>query len=283
MYKDGKWAKEIIALQKPDGSWGYFHTLSEPNRNPITTEQALRRLSVLGYTIEDDCIAKAVKYMDDCLAGRKQAPDRREKLHDWDIFTEMILSTWILRFTNHNPMAVKIAEKWAALISSAFIDGQYDHAAYVSAYQDTFAMKPNGGRLVDFVSFYQVSLISDRLNENTEAAAFDYVMSHKFGVYYIYGSSLNTLPDVFASKQASRYLAAMELMSAYRRNKFKLQFVVSWLNQNINEIGKWDMGAAAKDMIYLPLSDDWRRKEIREGDCTYRVQKFIDKVVGINE
>ncbi len=44
MYRDSRWSKEIISLQDKDGRWGYFHTLSEPNRYPITTEQALRRL-----------------------------------------------------------------------------------------------------------------------------------------------------------------------------------------------------------------------------------------------
>jgi hypothetical protein len=48
-YKDGKWAKKIIELQHDDGSWGYFHTLSNPSSNqPMTTEQALRRLEILG-------------------------------------------------------------------------------------------------------------------------------------------------------------------------------------------------------------------------------------------
>ena len=46
-YKDGKWAKKILELQRDDGSWGYFHSLSTltPGRFPsMTTEQALRRL-----------------------------------------------------------------------------------------------------------------------------------------------------------------------------------------------------------------------------------------------
>lgn len=50
----------------------------------LTTEQALRRLERLGYTIEDECIQRAVDYMDNCLMGRDKIPDRREKLHDWD-------------------------------------------------------------------------------------------------------------------------------------------------------------------------------------------------------
>ena len=186
MFKDGKWANAIIKLQKPDGSWGYFHTLSEPKKAPMTTEQALRRLSILGYTIEDGCIARAVSYMNDCLIGEKQTPDRREKLHDWDIFTSLMLSTWIRRFTKDNPAANKVAEKWVMLIKTAFTGSVYDHAAYVSAYLDIFMMKPNGGCLLDFVNFYQVSLISDCLDEKTEAAVFDYILSHENGIYYIY-------------------------------------------------------------------------------------------------
>ncbi|MGI6537913.1 MAG: hypothetical protein ACOX22_06190 [Caldicoprobacterales bacterium] len=111
-YRNSKWASEIIELQKDDGSWGYFHTLSNPSkRNPITTEQALRRLEILGYTINDKPIIKAVSYMQDCLAGKKSIPDRREKLHDWDIFTALMLSTWIRRFTKNDYNANDIAKK----------------------------------------------------------------------------------------------------------------------------------------------------------------------------
>jgi len=45
MHKDTKWAKQIIAMQEEDGKWGSFHTLSVSSGRPITTEQALRRLS----------------------------------------------------------------------------------------------------------------------------------------------------------------------------------------------------------------------------------------------
>ena len=70
MHKDTKWAKQIIALQEDDGKWGCFHSLSKFYGAPLTTEQALRRLERLGYSIEDECISRAVAYMDDCLTGR---------------------------------------------------------------------------------------------------------------------------------------------------------------------------------------------------------------------
>lgn len=79
MHKDGKWAKSIIALQEDDGKWGCFHSLSKFYNAPLTTEQALRRLERLGYTIEDECIQKAVAYMDDCLTGKTQYPTDKKK------------------------------------------------------------------------------------------------------------------------------------------------------------------------------------------------------------
>lgn len=281
MYKDSKWAKEIISQQNSDGLWGYFHTLSEPNEKyPITTEQALHRLYILGYTIDDEPIQKTVDYMSMCLSGRKQMPDRREKTHDWDIFTDLMLSTWIRKFTKNNIHANRIADKWANVISLAFSDGEYNHSKYVNVYKDTLGLKPQGGRLVDFVSFYQVSLVADKFTEKEESMVFDYILNHKNGIYYIYdrpvgNAVLSVLPECFASKKASRYLAAVEILSAYRRNVNKLNFVIDWIESYKNENGKWDMGSKVNDKVYFPLSDDWKNKSSREVDCTYRILNLL--------
>jgi len=39
--------------------------------------------------------------------------------------------------------------------------------------------------------------------------------------------------------------------------------------------GKWDMGKIVNDKVYFPLSDDWRKKETREVDCTERVENLL--------
>jgi hypothetical protein len=274
-YKNSKWASEILNLQREDGSWGYFHTLSEPGKTPITTEQALRRLYILGYSIADEPIQKSVAYMNDCLLGKKQIPDRREKLHNWDIFTQLMLSTWIRKFTKDCDPANKIADIWANIISLAFADGGYNHDKYVAAYEEAFGIKPRGGRLMDFVNFYQVSLVSDCLDEPIESLVFDYILNHDTGIYYIYESRLSDLPEAFESKKASRYLAAIELLVNYKKSKGRLSFVVDWLNENRNENGKWDMGSTVKDKVYFPLSDNWRKRTSREADCTYRIEKLL--------
>lgn len=142
LHKDGKWAKGIISLQREDGSWGRFHSLSRSSDSKITTEQALRRLERLGFTIDDECIRKTVAYMGLCLAGDKEIPDRKEKVHDWGVFTPLMLATWIRRFTNENRKADEIAEQWGGVVSSAFKSGRYDHGEYASAYNDVLGVKP---------------------------------------------------------------------------------------------------------------------------------------------
>lgn len=282
--KESKWAKEIISLQSKEGNWGYFHTLSNPtNSHPITTEQALRRLQVLGYTIDDLPIKKAVSYMHDCLSGDKQIPDRREKLHNWDIATSLMFSAWIRRFTFEDTLANKTAEKWTEIIKHAFLNGTYDHNSYVNAYTKVFDLAPRGGRLVDFVSFYQVSLLTDFIDRDTEQAMFDYILSRDSGIYYVYGECLSDLPIELKSKQSSRYIGAIELLAKYNNPicKEKLMFVGEWLKQNKGPDGLWDMGHKVKDGVYFPLSDSWRCIETRKQDCTYRIMNLI-KNIGIS-
>ena len=260
MHKDTKWAKQIIALQEDDGKWGCFHSLSKFYGAPLTTEQALRRLERLGYSIEDECISRAVAYMDDCLTGHKAIPDRTEKGNDWDVFTALMLAAWIRRFTHNNLAANEVARQWSTILTAAFETGEYNHDKY---------------GLIDFVQFYVISLMSGCLDPKTESAFLDHVIDHESGIYYTYDSKLKLLPPVFESKQASHYLAAIELLSAFPQAKYKLRFVLDWLDKNKKTNGRWDMGGSVSDKVYFPLSDHWRKREMREADCTERISNLI--------
>ncbi len=94
----------------------------------------------------------------------------------------------------------------------------------------------------------------------------------------VYDDKISVVPQIFESKNASRYLAAIELLSKYKHAKYKLGYVIDWLNHNRNENGNWDMGNGVKDKVYFPLSDDWRKKEIREADCTERITNLINEL-----
>ena len=276
MHKDGKWAKQIISLQDSEGKWGCFHSLSQFYDASMTTEQALRRLEILGFTIEDPCIQKAVSYMIDCLEGRKAIPDRWEKVSDWDVFSNLILATWIRRFISDCDPANEIAGKWSKVVTAAFAHGSYDEVSYEAAYRDI--LEPKYGRINGFSMFYPVSLLYGCLDTKTERAMLQYLLQRESGIYYIYDRKLSDLPEYFASREASRYLGAVELLSGYSTARYYLGFVVDWLLTHRNTRGKWDMGSSVKDKVYFPLSDDWHRRDIREADCTQRIDKLLSKL-----
>ena len=168
---------QIISMQRRDGAWGDFHTLSGSSNSPLTTERTLRHLERLGFTIKDVCIERAVSYMSDCLSGKREIPDRREKLVNWDVFTSLMMSTWIRRFTKDVPIANQVANQWTDVISQAFHHGAYDHKDYIAAYQEVFGGKIRGTRLIKFVSFYTISLMQGGLDKGTEEALTDYVLA----------------------------------------------------------------------------------------------------------
>ncbi len=132
--KEGKIAQQIIALQNEDGTWGNeFHSLSIPNaKKPLTTEQALRRLRNLGFTIDDVPVRNAVDYMIACLKGERKIDNYWEKTMDWDLFTRLMLSTWVKLFVPDNDIALGFSKHWANIIEKTFENGIYDNDADVT-------------------------------------------------------------------------------------------------------------------------------------------------------
>lgn len=276
---NSRWIKEVSSLQKSDGSWGYFHTLSNPVKSqPITTEQALRRLKILGLTEKDEPIHRAIKYLESCISGKIRIPDRREKFRDWDVFTSLMFATWLKIFCPQNQLATYVAEKWANIIEAAFCSGSYDHNSYINAFIEAFGVRPHNGRTTDFVSFYQVSLLQGMLRPETEKKVINHIINQDKGIYYVYDYKISTLPKDFASKQTNRYLSAIELLAGYDYAKEYMSFVIDWINENKDSNGYWDLGAAAKDGVHLPLSDSWRSIRYRRNDCTVRIERLLEKL-----
>lgn len=279
-YKGGEIAEQIIKLQKEDGTWGNeFHSLAMPtNKAPLTTEQALRRLKYLGFTIADEPIWKSVNCMVSCLRGERKIDDYWEKGRDWELFTKLMLSTWVRIFEPDNEVALEFAKHWTNIIEEAFKSGSYNGESCKMAYAEEFQQTTNVPKEINFVTFYEINLVQGLLSKETESRILDYVISHDRGIYYIYDKPINILPKDFQSIAASRYLAAIEILAGYDSAKEKLGFVVDWLESNRDENGQWDFGAKAKDNVYFPLSDSWRSAEIRKADCTKRVRAVLQRL-----
>lgn len=273
-----KWVNDIIKHQHSDGSFGFFHSLSLSNNYSMTTEQALRRLKVLGLDYGDLYIQRIILYIEGFLQGKEQFPDRREKTHDWDVYTHLMAAAQIRQFSPENEIAMNIAKKWEEIIEYTFLDNGYNQKRYEEAYEGSFFIKPKGGRLVDFVHFYILTLLCGLLSAKTECLLLDYVINHPIGIYYIYDKPLNILPDNFASKHASRYLSAIELLSGYTSSKESLFYVAEWLINNVSKDGFWDMETGVKDNVVFPLSNSWRNPINRKLDCTVRIMSLLAKL-----
>ena len=72
------------------------------------------------------------------LNGERKIDNYWEKTHDWELFTKLILSTWIKKFDPKNEVALDFAKRWASVIEETFSDGAYNAEAYQNAYYTAF-------------------------------------------------------------------------------------------------------------------------------------------------
>lgn len=271
-------------MQQPDGLWGYFHTLSRPARErPMTTEQALRRLKALGFTAQDEPVARALAAMRTVLRGGAQMPDGREKVLDWDIFEALMMAAWIRYFVPDDPEACQTGALWAGILAAALAGGEWDDAAYRAAYVQRLRKLPKGARYINPTCFYVVALVANLLDAQTQARYFAHLLTKPDGIYYVYDKRLDA-PPVFASLQACRYLGALELLAVYDGKACRegLGFAVAWLDENRVD-GQWDLGGKARDGVYFPLSDDWRKAQTRRADCTARVGALYARLTAADD
>ena len=279
MYKDGKWAKELIAAQRPDGSWGPFHTLSAPRgRARFLLNRRCAVLPSWAILYEDAPMRLAIDHLRACLAGRERLQDNREVTLDWDIFTELMLSTWIRLFTTGDENANATAARWARIATAAFSSGAFRIEDYNAAYDEVFSGWPRGKKRVSFGSFYLAALLPGALNCAAERQVIYYFLTLPNGIYYLATGRLCEPPADFRSREASRYLAAWELLARYASGTAALRFAADWLEAHRDGDGSWDMGPQARDGVYFPLSDSWRSAALRRADCTYRVERLLRRL-----
>ena len=278
-YKNSKWIKQIAELQRPDGSFGHFHSMSRTtSTKDISTEQALRRLYVLGLRKDDEPIRLALDYMKGVLSGDFIPPDGREKVLNWDAFEKHMFAAWIRIFDANEPLALSVANMWKDIITTTFSSGSFSEEEYLKEHRKRIPILHSGERLIDISQFYMVNILKGLLDEETENAFFEHILNNPKGIYYVYQNKMRDLPPVFASRRTSLYLAALEQLLGYRCSSEKLSFAKEWLLSNRDSDGEWDLGTKANDGVYFPLSDSWRTVEIRKKDCTFKINNLLEKM-----
>lgn len=279
-HRSGKWARQLLAAQQPDGTWptGCFHSMAQPGKAPLTTEQALRRLHALGFTIADEPVRRCVETLSACLRGERKIDSYWEKGIDWAMYEPLMLGAWIRRFDPANPDALALARRWARVVEAGFVSGGYDESAWNAAYEDEFHRSARHPHPIGLTPFYHAMLLPGTLSPAAESALIDHLLTRPDGMYYVYPKPLIHPPVAFASKETSYWLAALEPLAEYPCAKEKLSFAAAWLWMSIGADGQWDLGPKANDKVYFPRSDAWRSNEARKADCTERITAFLAKI-----
>lgn len=270
-----KLVKKITDQQLEDGSWDRFHTLSSDSVTNISTENALRRLLILGLDKYDEPVRKAFFYMERYLKREIDFRDRKEKLSDWNEITDLFAAAWMLEIDPSSEIAGRVADKWAALIIQSFSGETFNYQQYSKAFMDIFKVKP-GKRVWDIESFHIAVILKDRIPLEVEEKYISYILGNDKGLYYISGrKKLTDLPESFMSRETNRFLFAHTLLSRYSSYKSKCFFVEKWLQENQGEDGLWDLGSASRDNVFLPYSESWRKGLNRNVDSTLFIQKYL--------
>jgi len=270
--------KEITDQQLDDGSWDYFHTLSSRSQTNITTENAVRRLLLLGLDKTDEPIRKAFIYMEQFLKKEIDIRDGKEKLSDWNEITDLFAAAWMLEIDNESDIAGEVAHKWAELISLSFSGESFDFIEYSKAFNDIFHVKA-GKRVWDIESFHIAAILQNRITPDVEEKFVNYILNNDKGIYYVtHRRKLIDLPETFMSRETSRFLYAHNLLSRYSSYKDKCDFVTQWLMENQEDNGFWDLGPKARDNTFFPLSGSWRNPINRKIDSTLYIQKYLKNI-----
>lgn len=275
-YRQGKWARAILAQQRPDGTWpGIFHSMARPGKAPLCTEQALRRLHILGFRAADEPIRRSLCTMAACLRGERKIDTYWERGLDWAMFEPLMLAAWIRRFDPEQPDALAYGRRWARVIEQAFSHGSYDDATYLTAYEDEFRRRAHHPRPLAFSPFYHAMLLPGLLQPDTESALVQHLLNRPDGMYYVYPHALLNPPAGFASRETASWLEAVALLAAYPHALEQLTFASVWLQLSCRPDGTWDLGPDANDRVHFPLADSWRSEAVRRADCTAHIRTLL--------
>ncbi len=163
-----------------------------------------------------------------CAGALKQGEsidNYSEKSHDWALFEQLMLAAWVRLFDPENEAALSVARMWGRIAQSAFSGGEYSEEDDGRAFEEMFGRPPRSGFESGFGMFYHAVLLPGAVSDEVESLLLDYYINRPCGIYYIYEKPISVLPEVFISKQTSRYLAAVEILSMYPHAGEKLAFV----------------------------------------------------------
>ncbi|MHC4456241.1 MAG: hypothetical protein ACYS0I_03950 [Planctomycetota bacterium] len=267
--------QELVCEQQTNGSWGRFHARTSKTDSPIPkTEFAVDRALALGLRKNDPLLAKASKYITDLLQEKTPFPDPAEKNTRWPTGWRLFCAGTLAKFRPNSKVLDESWRIWAEIAQRTFASGKYDPAQEILAHAELTGA-PADLRYLRIDNKYSVSLIgarTDSLPPTIEKTLVMWLWNKSNGMMY-YCMRPSAIPKRVSPGAFDRWLCSHELLSIYPTWRKLAVKTIDWLWTQQNQDGLWNFGprGCKNTSCYLPLSDNWRKKQNRQYDWSTRV------------
>ncbi|MCK4727158.1 MAG: hypothetical protein KAT29_15200, partial [Anaerolineales bacterium] len=268
------WVEGLTAEQWEDGSWGAFHSRNTCCKQKIlTTEMGVERARNLGLDAYHPILQNSSEYIRNVMRGVLPFPDRHEKNDRWSTGKRLFLASTLSLIHPQDPMLNADRDLWFEIASKTFQSGQYSPKDEINAHASLTGATVKDSYLV-LSGKYQLNILGSipgTLPQEIERSLLTWLWSIPEGIGYL-SVPLYKPPPLQKPGHIDCWLASLELLARLYPSWMDFaQMSIEWLWDQRNEQGYWDFGTRPATMVYLPLSDSWRKRGVRAIDWTTRI------------
>jgi hypothetical protein len=265
--------RHLVNAQRPDGSWGRFHSADVSARQTVpTTEFGVERGLALGLDASHAILAKAATYISGILQGTTSFPDPPERNPRWSLGVQLFASATLARINPTLSVLNSQNELWRSIALEAFATDEYDAVAEAGAHRARTGLIGDL-RYLTLDSKYHAALLGARaslLPPRVQRAYLRWLWQKPDGLGYK-RVALHPPPAHAQASAFELWLSSLELLTPFAGWHDFAKPAVDWLWTQRTDNGCWDFGPRSPSSAFFPLADNWRLRRARQVDWTTRI------------
>jgi hypothetical protein len=252
--------------QRPDGSWGRFHSVdTRLKRKTGTTQDGVRRALSAGLDADHPILRKATRYIAGILRGMTRFPDPAEANDRWPTGSWLFAASTLALIQPDHPALDPVRTRWLQVVSHTFASGRFDPVAEAQAHHDLHGINTPIAYLTLRNRFAAELLGSrpDLLPPPIERAYVEWLWHQPNGLAYLDIRFSSPQPAAVRSSGFARWLNAMHILSRFPSSTAVSPDAILWLWNQRQGDDLWDFGGKAS---HPRFSESWRQPRRRMHD-----------------
>jgi hypothetical protein len=260
--------------QRPDGSWGAFHSRSTASKQKIpSTEVAVERAICLGLHREHPVLARAKEYILSIMRGEIRFPDYHEKNDRWPTGMRLFLASTISQIDPSHEILDWDRSLWREIAIRTFQSGNYCVEDEIQAHKSLTGATVKDSYL-RINNRHTLNILGSRrelLPPAVEGGLLDWLWNHDQGIGYL-GVPLAEEPPRPRSGPLDRWFTSQEMIiRLFHRAASNVSLWIDWIWNQKDSEALWDFGSRSASSAFFPLAEDWKKKNNRKIDWSTRV------------